>query len=243
MKQRLRLQELSEESYEKLSAKLSYLCHQMFDDNSKIRLFVAFSAQDKGRGNAILWLTKYFGLFPVEISAPNGEIDTLEFSEFSNFSGITLILQSLPIIPARDRKQEPTDFSSQYIENGNKPEQTPNLKTLVPILDGIEPNFSQVTFDIITQQINLFSQQLTENKKESSGTVIYLTGFNYTQETSSINNLLHSTFIPWYLFVSEKNEVKRIYRQPELNSFFQSLPEATPLIKDLDSLISDMEKY
>ena len=103
--------------------------------------------------------------------------------------------------------------------------------------------FSQVTFDLITKQINLFSQQFTENKKESSGTVIYLTGFNYTQETSSINNLLHSTFIPWYLFVSEKNEVKRIYRQPELNSFFQSLPEATPLIKDLDSLISDMEKY
>ena len=74
-------------------------------------------------------------------------------------------------------------------ENTNMPVQTPNLKTLVPILNGIEPNFSPVTFDLITQQINLFSQQFTENKKESSGTIIYLTGFNYTQETSNINNL------------------------------------------------------
>ena len=63
----------------------------------------------------------------------------------------------------------------------------------------------------------------------------------YAKDTMSIKNLLQSEFIPWCLFMSDNNKVRRIFRQPELQKLLQSLPEATPLIKDLDILLSEME--
>lgn len=46
---------------------------------------------------------------------------------------------------------------------------------------------------------------------------------------------------PWYLFISDNSKLRRIFRQPELQKLLQSLPEATPLIEDLDTLLSEME--
>ena len=114
MKERLRLQELSSDTYEQLTAKLSSFCQQQFSNNLKIRIL-------------------------------NDDSDKL------------------------------------FIE-------THNLIAHIPILNGIKPNFSHVSFDTMTQQIDYFSQLFTKNITESSGPIVYLTGFSYAKDTMNINN-------------------------------------------------------
>jgi len=41
-----------------------FFCKDQFGSDINIKMFVAFSVQDAGKGNAIFWLTQHFGVFP-----------------------------------------------------------------------------------------------------------------------------------------------------------------------------------
>ncbi len=232
MKKKLHLQDINMVSYEILSSKLSVFCKQQFGNDIKIRILVGFSSQDKGRGNAILWLTKYFGVFPIELSNPDATIDQQEFSEPSSFSGLTLIIQSFPIT-ASNKLAEGKNTLNTSIND---------YQVLIPTLGGIKPHYSQLSVDLMTQQIGVFSQLFSNSQQKKAGPIIYFTSFFYADNTISFNNLLESELMPWYLFVGKEKGIKRIYFQPELDKIFNSLALSSPKIEDLDLLLSEMDK-
>ena len=61
MKISSQLRNISPEYYERLGAKLFFFCKDQFDSDFNVKIYVAFSEQDIGKGNAILWLTQHFG--------------------------------------------------------------------------------------------------------------------------------------------------------------------------------------
>ena len=113
------------------------------------------------------------------------------------------------------------------------------METHVPGLNGSTNSFSQASADRLVQEIGVLSQLLAN--KEVTGPVVYLAGFNLVAESAQSGNLPYSSLIPWYLFLGDKNGVRRIYRQPELSKMLRQLPEDNPRIVDLESIISDME--
>lgn len=237
MQKRLRLEDINPEPYENLGAKLSYLCREQYGDDVKVKIMVAFSDQDTGRGNAILWLTKHFGVFPVEMGNPDGELDRHDLAELAPLSELTLIIQSVPLVAGG--LEEGIGDPPWPIDDGVKMAEIDNLKTHVPGLNGSTNSFSLASADRLVQQIGVLSQLLAN--KEVTGPVVYLAGFNLVAESAQSGSLPYSSLIPWYLFLGDKNGVRRIYRQPELSKMLRQLPEDNPRIVDLESIISDME--
>jgi hypothetical protein len=239
VKKRLRLKDINPESYERLGAKLSYLCREQYGSDVKVKIIVAFSDRETGRGNAILWLTKHFGVFPVEISSPDGELNLRELAELALPSHLTIIIQSIPIFEGESSER---DGNSIGLVGGNdKTTMIGNLKHHVPILKGLTNSLAKASVNILVQQIGVLSQWLTNNWKDINGPIIYLAGFGLLEESAHSRSLPSSKFIPWYLLLGEKNCVWRIYRQPELDTFLRKLPGDNPHIVNLESVISDME--
>ncbi len=65
MKTGLQLFNILPESYQRQGAKLFFFCKDQFGNNINVKIFVSFSEQDIGKGNAIVWLTQHFGIFPI----------------------------------------------------------------------------------------------------------------------------------------------------------------------------------
>lgn len=239
MKSRLQLRNIRPEFYEVLGAKLFFFCKDQFGSDTNIKIFVAFSEQDIGKGNAILWLTQHFGIFPVEIGNSDGEFELSDFDIFTTPSSLTLIIQSIPLFDRQLKKQykdivTPTDVHVSATQVGN-------LKPHVPVIEGLTDSLEKDSANRLIHQIGVFNQHLVSNMGELVGTVIYLAGFNIQEEVEEGAKFPPSKFIPWYFLISDGKLIKRVYRQPELSELMQKLPDNNPYMVDLESIISDME--
>ena len=215
------------------------LCRDQYGGDTKVKIITAFSDQDAGRGNAILWLARHFRVFPFEIGGYYGELDLRKISEFLLSPEITLIIQSVPLVEGmpnkvgRDVSWSKNDDSKLY--------KTDNIKTHIPGLRGINDSFAKISVDLLDKHIYAFSQYLSEYRNENIGPVLYLAGFNLAQNLAHGENLPYSEILPWYLMLCDKNAVRRVYKQPELGKILKELPEENPQLIDLEVVISDME--
>ncbi len=238
MKISSQLRNISPESYERLGAKLFFFFKDQFDSDINVKIYVAFSEQDIGKGNAILWLTQHFGIFPVEIGDSDGEFELSDFEEFTAPSSLTLIIQSILFFD-EEQKQNISTFTQT---GGNvSSEQVNNLKIHVPAIEGLTDSFEKYTANRLIHQVGVFNQQLASNVEAITGPIIYLAGFNIQEGVEKSANFPPSKFIPWYLLLSNGQSIKRVYRQPELSELLQKLPGSNPYMVDIESIISDME--
>ena len=90
MKTKLQLFNICPETYERFGAKLFFFCKDQFGSDINVKIFVAFSEQDAGKGNAILWLTQHFGVFPVEIGDADGGFELADFDKFTTTMTATI---------------------------------------------------------------------------------------------------------------------------------------------------------
>ena len=236
----LRLQDFLTESYGSLAAKLSYICKVNFEADVDIRIIVAISDQDSGRGSAILKLTRQFGIFPIELSNSKGEFDLQELSELTSFSGLTLIIQSFPIDALEMIKGEITPPLLNSISGVF--DKADSLKAHIPVPSGIVSDLSQDSVDMLLHQAMVLSQYFTQHNNDMTGPIIYLTGFSIKSAISHTNDLRESRIIPWYLLIEDKKSLRRVYRQPELENFLQFTAEEAPRIYDLEEHISEMDR-
>jgi len=238
MQKQLGLLGINSESFKRLGGRLVSLCREHIEKDGKIRIIVAFSDQDSGRGNAILWLTKHFGVFPMEIGEPEGKLDLNDFNDITRDSQPTLLIQSIPLCEGElydldgGQKEIPGIIKKSVTEDG--------LKYHVPITQGLKNSLARASVDMLIQQIGVLSQKLT-SKKKVHGLIIYLAGFSFIDETAVNEALPSSKFISWYLMIVDKNCVKRIYRQPELDQFLYNLSADNPYIVDIETMITEME--
>ncbi|QYZ65233.1 MAG: hypothetical protein OI74_07970 [Gammaproteobacteria bacterium (ex Lamellibrachia satsuma)] len=93
MQKHIKIAGVNPESFDQLGGKLVSLCSDYAGLENEIKIVVAFSDRDPGRGNAILWLTKYFGVFPMEIGGPDGELDLHDLTGFSRHQHLTLFVR------------------------------------------------------------------------------------------------------------------------------------------------------
>lgn len=239
MKSRLHLRNISPESYEVLGAKLFFFCKDQFGSDTNIKIFMAFSEQDIGKGSAILWLTQHFGIFPVEIGNSDGEFELSDFDIFTTPSSLALIIQSIPLFNRQLKNQykgivTPTDAHVSATQVGN-------LKPHIPVIEGLTDSLEKDSANRLIHQIGVFNQRLSSNGEEIVGSVIYLAGSNLQEEAEQGASLPPSKFIPWHLLLINGQRIKRVYRQPELSKLLQKLPDDNPYMLDLESIISDME--
>jgi hypothetical protein len=240
MNNSLRSLDIVLESYESLGARLLFLCKEQYGNDVNIRVIVAFSDQDTGRGSAVLWLIKHFGVMPVEMAEPDGRLDLQEFTESTPFSGLTLIIQSVPLIDCDTKVKNsiPPSPENNIVDLNT----ITNLKAHIPYLNGLPASLVKATTDKLLQQIEILNQFLANNSKNSLvGPVIYLTGLSLPEEWAESESFPSSRFIPWFCLLSRKNKMNRIYRQPELSKLLQKFPDNNPDIVNLESILFDME--
>ena len=238
MQKQLGLHGINSESFKSLGGRLVSLYREHSKNNDKIKIIVAFSDQDPGRGNAILWLTKHFGVFPMEIGEPEGKLDLNDFNEITQDSQPTFLIQSIPLC---EGKLYDLDSGQEEIPDKNKRSTMEGgLKYHVPNTEGLKNSLARASVDMLIQQIGVLSQKLT-GKKKVHGLIIYLAGFSLIENAAVSEALPSSKFIPWYLMIVDKNCVKRIYRQPELDQFLHNLSADNPCIVDIESMITEME--
>jgi len=235
MKTKLQLFNICAESYERLGAKLFYFCKEQFGSDINVKIYVIFSEQDAGKGNAILWLTQHFGVFPVEMGDADGAFEVTDFEKFIATSSLTLVIQSIPFFEERQNRSMITQT------NNTSSEQLDNLKVHVPAIEGLTDSFEKDTADRLIHQIGIFNQHLVRNVEAITGPIIYLAGFNVQEKVEENEKFPPSKFIPWHLLLSNGQSIKRVYRQPELSELLQKLPDSNPHVIDIESIISSME--
>jgi len=193
MNDSLRSLDIVLESYESLGARLLFLCKEQYGNDVNIRVIVAFSDQDTGRGSAILWLIKHFGVMPVEMAKSDGRVDLREFTESSPFPGLTLIIQSVPLIECDAGVKKRIPSSS---ENGIFDLNTiTNLKAHIPYLNGLSATLVKATTDKLLQQIEVLNQFLANNSKNNLvGPVIYLTELSLPEVWAESESFPSSSF-------------------------------------------------
>ena len=149
------------ESYKKLSSRLLYLCKELYSDDVDTRVIVAFAEKDEGRGNAILWLTKNFGMLPIEMAEPDGKIS---FQELSLFSGLTLIIQSVSLsqVDSTKRSSHLTSMENDIINLDSMN----NLITHIPVINKLPDFLVKASTDKLVQQIKDLGQYIAENEKK-----------------------------------------------------------------------------
>ena len=182
-----------------------------------------FNHNDSGKGNAILQLLKQFRVYPVDLYNINSEFDYDEFSQLTNFDGITIIIQAFTY-PDTNFK---TDYEIQFDPS--------NIETLLPSIDNISDTATKKLNDFIKEQISYVNQLLLDPNKLLNSKVVYLAGINNLNEELVNVQLPASQFLPWYLFV--ENTHQKNFRQPKLNKYFSNLSENTPLIDNLESFL------
>jgi hypothetical protein len=173
------------------------------------------------------------------MGGPDGKLDIRDIAEFAPSSGLTLIIQSVPLVEGG--MEEGNGDPPWLLDGGVKLAKIDNLKAHVPGLNGLTNSLAQASANMLVQQIGVLNQLLSNNRKGITGPVVYLAGFNLVTESAQSGHLPSSKLVPWYLLLRDENGVRRIYRQPELSKMLQQLPEYNPHIVDLESIISDME--
>ncbi len=223
-------------SYEQLGAKLSYFCNKHFGKEINIRIIVAFSELDYGRGNAILTLTKQFGSFPLEVCSPKGELDMREFTELSDTHELTLIIQTFPLVFSTTNHR-----MGNKLTNVNFDRKVNNLDVHIPQPSGLDSELSRSSLNLLMEQVGLLSSYFTQDQINPQKKFLYLSGFSYLDIKRESGGLPESKIIPWYFLIVNGKKNKRIYRQPELNDFLESLYEEPPKIDDLEEIIASID--
>ena len=223
-------------SYEQLGAKFSYFCNKHFGKEINIRIIVAFSELDYGRGNAILTLTKQFGSFPLEVCSPKGELDMSEFTELSDTHELTLIIQTFPLAYSTTNRRSETKLTNVNFDGKDN-----NLDVHIPQPTGLESELSRSSLNLLMEQVGLLSNYFTQDKINPKRKFLYLSGFSYLDIKREPGGLPESKIIPWYFLIVNGKKNKRIYRQPELNDFLESLFEEPPKIDNLDEIITSID--
>ncbi len=203
MNKRLRFLEIAPLSYKILGAKLLNLCREQHGHELNIKIIVTFSDQDTGRGNSILWLAKHFGVMPIvgvmpiEMAESDGGLDLHELTESALFSGITLIIQNIPLIESNTAELNNIPAKSESIIDLNT---ITNLKDRTYFLNGLSDSLVKDTTDKLLQQIEASNRFLNSNSKNILvGSLIYLTGLSILDEWSESKSFPSSRFIPWLL--------------------------------------------
>jgi len=78
---KIKLTEIVTESYKNLGARLFHLCRSIFKESCRINIAISFSEHVRGLGHALLWFTKHFSSYPIEISQHNGNANLQELSQ------------------------------------------------------------------------------------------------------------------------------------------------------------------
>lgn len=204
-----------------------------------VKVLVAFSDRDPGRGNAILWLTKHFGVFPIEVSRPTGELNVIDVTEFRKQLRLTLLIQAIPIV---EERTYPIGTNSEQIDSAaGKSSLKGDLRYHVPRIKGAKNLRATASLDTLIHQVGTISQAITNQSSIMTGPVIYLAGISIPKQSSYAQHFPSSKFVPWYLLSIDSMAIKRIYRQPELTRFLGKLRVGDPRITDLESIIADME--
>ncbi len=238
MKNKLRFEELSQISYENLCAKLFNFCKQTFGANVKIKTVAAFSEFDQGRGSAILWLTKHFSTFPVEMGSIDGEIEVDDLSNQILPGFPTIIIQSIPLNMPHN--------SSLYIEKVSHVDsdfsssQTKKVVAHLPKIEAFDCSDEQVAYTRVKREVEVVNQYLAINHTKERGQFVYLVGISFSDKRTEHRKFPASWFVPWYLFVTNGSKNNRIYRQPELDGLLLDLSSDNPKMIDLNSIATDM---
>jgi hypothetical protein len=66
-----------------------------------------------------------------------------------------------------------------------------------------------------------------------SGNVIFMSGSSVFNENTKEIDSPEASLIPWYMFIRDRDNIKRSYRQPELNNLLNYLDISRPAIDDL----------
>ena len=147
----LRINDITVQSYERIGAKLFHLCQTQFKESTPINLAVAYDEFDRGIGNATLWLTKHFAIFPVEIGCQNGEVNHRELTRVMQKPGLTLLVQGLPLY---DQKLQETRYDSSLPYPAETDLQTGGtVHNHLPVLVGLKDQQAQAAVKRLTQQI------------------------------------------------------------------------------------------
>jgi hypothetical protein len=237
--EQLRFAGVVPQPYERLGAKLASLCRDQIHGSAKIRVIVAFSDYDAGRGSAILWLTKHFGVMPVELANQEGGLDLSELEALTYSGDQMLIIQTVPL----NSSVLKTSFSGQDPTAGGKTSINDmlGLTRHIPSLKDVPDQIAEASANILVHHIESFGKYLSSIQSRCNLPVIYFAGFSVAEEMLQRGILPASKLIPWYLQLSGKNGIGRIYRQPELSQFLQTLPDKNPMMIDLESIISDLD--
>ena len=230
--------DINPEAYEILGAKLMNLCNEQYGSGVSVKIITLFSDQDHGRGNAILWLTKHFGVFPVEIGTPFGGLEIHELAELVATSSLTLIIQSVPLF---ETLKESNSKTISPVNNNDKITQIDGPRPHLPTIKGVAGTQIKASVNMLNNQIGILNKYLASSRHETTGPICYLGGFSLEEGSTRGKALPSSKLIPWYLSLGREGHIGRIFRQPELNTFLLKLPTNNPNMINIESAISDME--
>jgi len=209
---------------------LSSLCNDSVDNKPKI--YLALSEFDLGAGTTTLWLTKHFGVYPVELDGVNGEINTDLIRDISSDTRTTLLFQAFPLFE---------NFSSSY-----------NLDTITSILEsdahvlahlpklaGLRNKESIIMSELMDIEVVKISKHLLSLQHHNLGPIVYISGFNIIMGSNCKPNMAPVSFLPWYLLTLTPDTPAKIYHPLKISTFLSGFSPINPDIKNLDSLFQD----
>lgn len=219
-------------TYEILGARLAGYCSLRYDRYTNIRIIVAFSDLDAGRSNAILKLIKQFGVVPTEASSHTGLLDREDISERCASRDMTIIIQSFPVNYPHSEKRNLVHKDNVRLN--------PSSTTFSPHVSkpaGLQSGISYISMQRMLDQIATISGLLTQKHIPFKGAYVYLSGFSFPHSNLTSRHFPETILVPWYMMTGDNLSIERVYRQPELNVYFKSLPEIPPQIANLENFI------
>ncbi len=228
------------ESYDRFAAKLLNLCRARFPASARFNPAVVFSGHDLAQGRAVLWLTKHFGRFPCEIGEFDGMTDLSEVELFIQQAGIPVLVQAVPVL---GNGSDTIPGFDPVGSHGNDEAVLPgNVQVHLPAAGWLKDSPQQASADYLFRQVAEISGYLLEKNKPRGGGFVYVAGFNLSPSTSDGESMPAASFLPWYCFLCDDSDARRIYRQPELGRLFAGLTSNNPDAVDLEELIAKMEE-
>ena len=176
---------------------------------------------------------------PVELADQEGGLILSELEELTNSRDQMLIIQAVPLNSSILK----TSFSYQnQTANGKKSINNMfGLTKRIPSLKGVPNQIAEASANMLAHQIESFAKYLSGIQSRGNLPVIYFAGFSVAEAMLQRGILPASNQIPWYLQISGKNGIGRIYRQPELSQFLQTSPNKKSMMTDLELIISDSD--
>lgn len=203
-------------SYEKIASKLSSFVIQ----NQPVRLIACFSSSDPGRDRANLILLKQFGVVPVEVNIPQGDLNINMNSSLNSFDGLTVMIDSVLI---KDHLSK--DLLVKNVHHYS--------------ISKIPSKYQH----LINSQTERLSSYFKQNQHTYTGGYIYISGFSILLPNTHPELLPETEFLPWYLQVDNNSNMSRVVRQPELNLFMQQITDVDPHILNLDEFLDQMRSW